>query len=151
MDYNIRIEQHPGQPLAVVRRQAVPRDFSKVVPAACGAVWNVMKSQKVANPGRHVSVYLDDQNNLEIGVEVPTPFASFGEVIGSSTPAGRVVTTTHFGPYPGLRDAHAAIHRWCKANGHTPIRPMWEVYGHWKDDWNNDPSKIQTDIFYLLA
>lgn len=22
--------------------------------------------------------------------------------------------------------------------------------GHWRDDWKNNPSKIRTDIFYLL-
>jgi len=26
----------------------------------------------------------------------------------------------------------------------------WELYGHWLDEWNSDPSKIRTDIFYLL-
>jgi hypothetical protein len=25
------------------------------------------------------------------------------------------------------------------------------VYGHWKDEWNSDPTKIITDVFYLLV
>jgi hypothetical protein len=29
--------------------------------------------------------------------------------------------------------------------------PNWEVYGHWQDEWNSDPSKIRTDVFYLLV
>jgi hypothetical protein len=29
--------------------------------------------------------------------------------------------------------------------------PNWEVYGHWKDEWNSDPSKICTDVFYLVV
>jgi hypothetical protein len=28
--------------------------------------------------------------------------------------------------------------------------PNWEIYGHWLDEWNNDPAKIRTDVFYLL-
>jgi hypothetical protein len=33
----------------------------------------------------------------------------------------------------------------------TLAGPNWEIYGHWKDEWNNDPSKICTEVFYLLA
>jgi hypothetical protein len=29
--------------------------------------------------------------------------------------------------------------------------PNWEVYGHWTDEWNSDPAKIRTDVFYLLV
>jgi hypothetical protein len=29
--------------------------------------------------------------------------------------------------------------------------PSWEVHGHWKDEWNSDPTKICTDVFYLVA
>jgi hypothetical protein len=24
------------------------------------------------------------------------------------------------------------------------------VYGHWQEVWNSDPTKIRTDVFYLL-
>jgi effector-binding domain-containing protein len=93
---------------------------------------------------------LDDVINVEIGVELESPFAGHGEVIGSALPAGMVATTVHLGPYQLLGNAHEAIHEWCKQQGHTPIRPCWEIYGHWLDEWNNDPSKIRTDVYYLL-
>jgi len=32
MNYDVRLEQHPGQPLAVVRRRASQSELSKVVP-----------------------------------------------------------------------------------------------------------------------
>jgi effector-binding domain-containing protein len=88
---------------------------------------------------------------VEVGAEVATPFTGHGEVVGSTTPAGSVATTTHYGPYGRLGDAHAAIRRWCADNGHTLTGPNWEVYGHWLDEWNNDPSKVRTDVYYLLA
>jgi hypothetical protein len=50
-----------------------------------------------------------------------------------------------------MHGAHDAIHQWCKANGRTFAGPSWEVYGHWTDECNRDPSKIRTDIYYLLA
>jgi hypothetical protein len=37
-----------------------------------------------------------------------------------------------------------------RAQGHELAGPSWEVYGHWLDEWNSDPRKIRTDVFYLL-
>jgi effector-binding domain-containing protein len=151
MEYTIRIEKYLDRPLAVVRRRAQPQELKKVVPEACGLVWSVLRSQQVAGAGRHVAVYLDGEINVEVGVELDAPFAGCGEVVPSNTPAGTVAATTHHGPYQLLGHAHEAIRRWCANKGHTPAGPNWEVYGHWLDEWNDDPSKITTDVFYLLA
>ena len=151
MQYVIRLEQHTGQPLAVVRRRASQAQLATVVPAACGTVWTVLRGYPGAGAGRHVAVYWDGQINLDVGVEVATPFPGHGEVVGSATPPGPVVTTTHFGPYRRLHEAHEAICRWCGSNGYTLAGPNWEVYGHWEDDWKSDPAKIRTDVYYLLA
>jgi effector-binding domain-containing protein len=147
----VRLEQHPGIPLAVVRRRATQQQLPQVVPEACGAVWNVVRSQNIPDAGRHVAVYLDDQINLEVGVELEATFASHGEVIASTTPSGPVATTTHIGPYQLLHRAHEAIQQWCQQNGHTPAGPNWETYGHWQQEWNNDPTKIVTHVYYLLT
>src|SRR5206468_1112813 len=151
MEYVIRLEQHTGQPLAVVRRRASHQELATVVPAACGTVWNVLRSQQVAGAGRHVAVYWDCQINLEVGAEVAQPFAGHGEVVGASTPSGPVATTTHVGPYGRWHEAHEAIRRWCASNGYRFAGPSWEVYGHWTDECDRDPSKIRTDVFYLLV
>jgi effector-binding domain-containing protein len=126
------------------------QDLPKVVPHACGLVWGVVKAQHIAGAGRHVALYLDDQINLEVGVELETACANHGEVICSSIPAGRVATTTHFGPYPQLGQAHQAVCDWCTRHCHKLAGPNWEIYGHWDDRWNNNPSLIRTDVFYLL-
>jgi effector-binding domain-containing protein len=151
MEYNVRLEHVEGRPLAVVRRRAAAHELSKVVPDACGTVWAVVRSLQISGAGRHVAVYLDDQINLEVGVELATPFAGSGEVVGSATPSGLVATTTHYGPYGQLHSAHKAIRDWCRENGQTFAGPSWEVYGHWKDEWNSDPSRITTEVYYLLV
>jgi effector-binding domain-containing protein len=151
MDYDVRLEQVDSRPLAVVRRRAGLADLGKVIPEACGLVWNVMRAQKVAGAGRHVALYLDDVFNLEVGVELDTPFSGHGEVVGSATPAGTVATAVHFGPYQLLPQAHQAIRRWCADHGHTLAGPNWDIYGHWLDEWCNDPAKIRTDVYYLLT
>jgi effector-binding domain-containing protein len=151
MYFAMRREEVTSIPLAVVRLRAKPQELSKVVPAACGTVWNVIRSQQVPGAGRHVAVYLDGQINLEVGVELQAPFVGYGEVVGSATPAGSVVTTTHYGPYQKLCHAHEAIRLWSRQQGYSLAGPNWEIYGHWLEEWNADPSKIRTDVFYLLA
>jgi effector-binding domain-containing protein len=150
MTHAVRLEQRDSCPLAVVRRRASSHELSKVVPEACGTVWNVVRSQRITGAGRHVALYLDGEINLEVGVELAAPFAGHGEVVGSATPAGTVATTVHFGPYGRLHEAHKAICQWCADHGHTLAGPSWEIYGHWIDEWNSNPSRIRTDVFYLL-
>jgi effector-binding domain-containing protein len=150
MNYNVRLEQSYNRPLAVVRRCAKSQDLSKVVPNGCGTVWSVVRSQQIPGAGRHIAIYLDGQINLEVGVELDAPFGGHGEVVSSSTPSGPVAATTHLGPYGQLHQAHDAIRQWCASNGYALAGPNWEIYGHWQDEWNSDPSKITTDVYYLL-
>jgi effector-binding domain-containing protein len=155
MQHDVRLEMlSASQALAVVRRRAAIRQLSKVIPEACGIVWNTLKAHHVTGAGRHVAVYLDTQLellNLEVGVELSSPLiAPADEVVPSTLPTGRVATATHFGPYAGLAKTHQAVRDWCAENGHALAGANWELYGHWADEWNQDPSKIRTDVSYLL-
>jgi effector-binding domain-containing protein len=84
-------------------------------------------------------------------VELYGPLIEDGEVVLSATPAGAVASITHLGPYRGLGAAHDAIRQWCIARNHSLAGPNWEIYGHWKSEWNTDPSQIRTDVYYQLA
>jgi effector-binding domain-containing protein len=150
MEYDVRLEQVNSRPIAVVRRRASLQELAKVIPDACGTVWNVVRAQKITGAGRHVALYWDDEFNLEVGVELEATFDGHGEVVGSATPAGIVASAVHFGPYNQLPAAHQAIRRWCANHGHTIAGPNWEIYGHWLHEWCDDPRKIRTDILYLL-
>jgi effector-binding domain-containing protein len=146
MEYQVQVLQVESQLTAVVRCRAKQSDLAQVVPAACGEVWTYCRSAGLPRPGRHLTLYLDGEINLEVGVEVSQPFVGNERVVCSSTPAGRVATVAHWGPYTRLHEAHEAILQWCSANGHALAGPSWEVYGHWDDD----PAKLRTDLFYLL-
>jgi effector-binding domain-containing protein len=145
----VEVRQVESVPVAVVRRQARRQDLSRLVPECCGLVWEVVKAQRT-KAGRHVAIYWDDSIRLEVGVELQGLFVDDGEVVRSATPAGAVASVTHFGPYGGLGAAHDAVHQWCKANGRRPAGPSWEIYGHWEREWNDDPSRIRTDVHYLI-
>ena len=146
MSHTVSVEQAASVPLAVVRRRAAQRELSRVIPAACGEVWSVLKAHHVTGAGRHVALYLDDVFNLEIGVEITETFTGAGDVVRSATPVGPVATVAHIGPYAGLGQAHDAIHAWCKAQGRALAGPSWEIYGHISDPLQPP----RTDIFYLL-
>lgn len=154
MSHPVRLEKLDSRPLAVVRRRARSAELSKIVPEACGTVWGVIRALQVQGAGCNVAVYRDcrdGQIDVEVGIEMDGPFSGHGDVVASATPAGLVATATHYGPYGRLHEAHEAILAWCRAQGHTLAGPSWEVYGHWKDEWNSDPGKIRTDVFYLLV
>jgi len=111
-------------------------------------VWNVLRAQH-ARGGRHVAIYLGN-DEVEIGAELLGSFTAHGDVVQSSTPAGVVASVAHLGPYGTLRIAHEAIRDWCRSHGHALAGPSWEIYGHWQDAWNADPSQIRTDVCYLI-
>jgi len=146
----VQLLQLESVPLAVVRRQASSSELSRVVPECCGLVWNEVRSQQ-AKGGRHVAIYWDGRIRLEVGVELYGAFAEHGEVVRSATPAGAVASATHFGPYQSLGATHDAVRQWCRANHHRLAGPNWEIYGHWQNEWNADPSQIRTDIYYLVG
>lgn len=150
---DIRIEETSAtQHLAVVHRKAAIKDLPAVIPPACGLVWNAIKASGIKG-GRHVGVYFDcadGEMNLDVGAEVESPFPGAGEVVASTLPTGRVVAATLFGPYNGLPAAHKAIREWCNQHGYAVAGTTWEIYGHWTEACDRDPSKIRTDIFYLL-
>ena len=150
MEYDIRRENISSHPLAIVRRRAALQELAKVIPDACGVVWNAVPAKQIAGAGRLVAVYLDDQINLEVGVELDHPIADQDPLFGSATPAGAVATAVHFGPYQRLQDAHRAIRRWCASQNLALAGPSWEIYGHWLESWISNPSEIRTDVYYLL-
>jgi effector-binding domain-containing protein len=149
MPYEIKMTQAEAISTAVIRSRVPASELSKFVPAACGEVWSFIRSARLPRPGRHVALYLAE-GLVEVGAEVAEPFVGNERVHYSQLPAGRVVTTTHFGPYQHLGDAHSQVRQWCAAHGHRLSNICWEIYGHWDASWNADPSRIRTDVFHLL-
>jgi effector-binding domain-containing protein len=149
MNYQISLTNAETILTAVIRGHVPANELSKFVPAACGEVWTFIRSAGLPRPGRHTALYLEG-GVVEVGAEVSEPFVGNGRVICSHLPGGRVVTTTHFGPYGRLGEAHAEIRHWCAEQGHRLSNVCWEIYGHWEESWNTDPAKIRTDVYLLL-
>jgi effector-binding domain-containing protein len=151
MQYNVEVKHSEPTYTAVIRSRVPQEELSRFVPAACGEVWSFIRSARLPKPGRLVALYLSDgQGSVEIGAEVGERFDGNDRIQCSKLPAGQAATAVHFGPYALLGEAHVAIRQWCVRHGHQTCNVAWEIYGHWQESWNNDPSKIRTDIFYLL-
>ena len=150
MPYSMQVLHLDPVRTAVIQGCVPARELARFVPAACGEVWSFIRSTGLPRPGRHLALYLDGKGTVEVGAEVSEPFVGTERVRCSELPGGRVVTTVHYGPYRRLAEAHAAIRDWCDTQGHRYSGVSWEIYGHWEESWNADPSKIRTDVFYLL-
>lgn len=85
--------------------------------------------------------------DVDFGVQVTRSFAPSGEVFSTETPAGRVASALHIGPYDRLGDTHEAIHAWAAANHATFAGKSWEIYG----DWTEDTATLETQVEYLLS
>jgi effector-binding domain-containing protein len=151
----IRIDQVPMQLMAAVRGRANAENVGPRIRELFDQLYAFLRRTKIQS-GQNVVLYsnLSDKNlfttsegvPIEVGVQVPAPFATDGIVICSATPEGVVATCAHFGPYDQLARTHKAIHTWSRANNRQLAGPCWEVYG----DWSEDPAQLRTDVFYLL-
>jgi effector-binding domain-containing protein len=150
MTYQVQLAVLESVALAVVRRQVSRADLGAAVRDGCGRAWDFARRHNL-KAGRHVAVYWDGGIRLEAGVEILTTFAKAEGVVRSATPPGLTAFVAHVGPYERLGEAHAAIREWCAIQGHRLTGPNWEIYGHWQSQWNADPSRIRTDVFYQVA
>jgi len=146
MIHQISIETVDAQAIAVVRRPATWATLEQVITPAMAEVWTRLRAYPPAATGRNVIIYLDNAPMLLIGAEVQPPLIAGDAVYLASTPSGLVATTLHRGPYSELPAAHRAIREYCIKERRARAGPWWEVYGH----WNEDPSKLVTEVFYLL-
>lgn len=138
--------------LAAVRREVAVGRVREVWRSALDQVWAFLRSQPgLRTDGHNVFVYHHptkegDPMTADFGVEVTREFARSGEVRHVRTPSGKAAVVKHVGPYDRLAVAHEAIHAWAKESGAALAGTSWEIYG----DWNDDPTKLETLVIYLL-
>jgi effector-binding domain-containing protein len=147
VDHEVNLATVAAQTIAAVRERVTPADIASRFGPALDQVWQFVRGAGLRT-GHNVFVYDDAHPGLiEFGVQVDTRFADEDVVVCTETPAGTVATTVHMGPYDQLGPAHAAVRAWCRHEGRAMTGIFWEVYS----DWDDDPARLRTDVFYLLA
>ena len=139
--------------LAAVRREVLIGQIAGVWQPALDLVWAFLRARPgLRSDGHNVFLYHHGPGRsapmqVDFGVEVTRTFEPAGEVFATETPAGQVALAVHVGRYAELAKTHEAIHRWCAAHGRVIADQSWEIYG----DWNDDESKLETTVVYLLS
>jgi effector-binding domain-containing protein len=146
MAHEVTTAEVDALPTAVIPATTTWRQFPVVWPELLGEVWSCLRAGGVDHGCPNVMLYLDDAPRVEVGVWLRVPCELTGRVVRSSLPAGRVATTVHHGSLHEVGEAHRAVTDWCAANGETPTKVRWEIYGPHRDD----PAELTTDVYWLL-
>ena len=148
--YSISLQASAPRGIAAVHARLPARRIPAMFAAYLDQVYAAARDGVVRIDGQNIFVYRNadrsDELEVDFGVGVTGSFPPAGSVQYSELPTGEVATTTHWGDYSQLGDAHAAVISWCRANKRELAGPRWEVYGH----WTHEPTRRRTDVFYLL-
>ena len=153
MAINISIQLASVRILAAVRRSVLPGQIASAWRPALDQVWAFLRQNPgLRTDGHNIFLYRHPANiqspmDVDFGVQVTRAFERSGGVYCTETPAGKVVTALHVGPYERLSDTHKAIHAWAAANKISFAGKSWEIYG----DWTEDTAKLETHVEYLLS
>jgi effector-binding domain-containing protein len=148
MAFELRTEHADPRPLASIRTTTVRAELSSAIFKQLDVIWPLLRAQGVKF-GHNVVVYHGGDAtslSIEVGVEAFTDFTEQDGVGRSATPSGDVVAAAHYGDYAEMAPAYAALEQWCADNARRWTGVSWEVYG----DWEDDPTKRRTDIYFLL-
>jgi effector-binding domain-containing protein len=148
----VTIEAAQEQTIAAIPRRVTPAQVKTAFREPLDQVWAFLRrNEGLRTDGHNVFIYRHIPGAAEMiaefGVQVVRRFEGEGEVICTTTPAGRVATAVHTGPYDGLRQAWDDLFGWCAENGHALAGVNWEIYG----DWVEDPARLETRTCILLA
>jgi effector-binding domain-containing protein len=153
MSSPVSIQSRSSRILAAVRRQVQVGQVGSAWRPALDQVWAFLRQNPgLRTDGHNIFLYHHPVGGestmvVDFGVEVIRPFARSGEVFPTETPAGRVASALHIGPYERLGETHRAIQAWREASNTRFAGKSWEIYG----DWTDEPGKLETRVEYLLA
>jgi effector-binding domain-containing protein len=153
MSINVTVETVSARTLAAVRRKVRIDQIGTAWRPVLDLVWKFLSQHsELRGDGHNIFLYhhpanRNDAMDVDFGVQVLRSFPQEGEVSSTETPAGKVATALHIGPYERLGETHGAIHAWAAANKIKFAGKSCEIYG----DWSDDPAKLQTRVEYLLA
>ncbi|HEX4825791.1 MAG TPA: GyrI-like domain-containing protein [Candidatus Polarisedimenticolaceae bacterium] len=149
MSHEVTLENVTARHVAAVRDRRPWTELGPKLIPLLDRVYVAVRAGQVVQPGQNLFIFRDgsdDEVTVEIGVEIASPLRAVDGIVSTTTLAGEVARTLHTGPYSGLRDAHQAVRRFIREHGRRHANVWWEVYGHWQ----NDPAKLETEVFHAV-
>lgn len=108
-----------------------------------------LKTASVKQVGHNYAIYERGTHKdlrVRAGFPVSGAFAETQAVKCFTLVAGAAAHAMHVGPYSEFHRTYARLDAWCKEQGLPLSGQSWELYG----DWHDDPSKLETGIYYRL-
>lgn len=120
--------------------------YGDEIRALLDPVWAVIRSRKLKHKGINWVVY-DPGCRMFAGVEVDADPAATTELETRVVHLPRYAAWKHIGPYNLIGQAGDAMRQAITGRGLQLVHPYIEVYGH----WNDDPTKLETDLIHALG
>ena len=124
---------------------AVNKNFTETAFGLSDKMWRAIRANNLKNKGLNVWVY-ESNEKVFAGVELESiPNNNTGlEYKSLSLP--KYAYYKHVGPYNLIKQAGQMMNEEVRKKGLGTMLPYIEIYGH----WNNDPEKLETELFMCL-
>jgi len=145
----IIVEREPVTILSIRERVQNPEIKSKMG-EMFGQLWMFMERNKIDVVGPPFSIYHDyDQASCDMECGFPTAKAEKGEgnIMLSSVPGGKCVSTTHMGPYEKITATYEIVQEFIRKKGLRPKKVMFERYLN-DPATVKDPNDLATEIYW---
>jgi len=135
MPVSVNVQTVHPRKLAAVRREVAPGAVGSAWGPAVGKVWDFIRSQPgLWTDGHNIFLYHhaakgESAMTVDFGVQVTRAFPQSGEVFATETPAGKVASALHVGPYERMGETHEAIQSWARAR---IILRIWMSHSRWE-------------------
>lgn len=108
-------------------------------------LWKEVREKKLPNKGLNVWVY-EEGNQLFTGVELTGPPPADCPLETKTITLPRYAWFKHIGPYDNMKATYDAANAEFEKVGVRARLPLVEIYGH----WNDDPSKLETELLWSV-
>lgn len=124
---------------------AINRDFGNTGFRLMGRMWEIVKSNKLANKGINVWVY-EPGDVVFAGVELDKPAEPRLGLERKLVALSKYAYYKHVGPYSQLKDVYSGLREELRNRGIKSGYPGLEIYGH----YDPDESKLVTEILMAI-
>lgn len=124
---------------------AMNKDYAGTAFALSGKMWEVVKGNGIKNKGQNIWVY-ESNERVFAGVELDSEQEEHPLLECKSIVLEKYAYFKHIGSYRLIKQVGQRMIEEIKHQGFETSLPYVEIYGH----WNNDESKLETELLMSL-
>ena len=124
---------------------AIGRDYAGIAFKLMDKMWQLVKANNLRNKGLNIWVY-EPEEKVFAGVELYDTPGEEVRLEHKNISLVKYAYFKHVGPYKLIKEAGQNMINEIKKRGFEMDAPYVEVYGH----WNNDETKLETELYISL-